>query len=253
MLSLVFAFALLPSLIMIMTPKSAQAYPVGTCNQSRDGASETSNGITWKCRYVSGVGWQWVPVVYGSNALLFRDSNLGHSFNRSGANVGSGGGSYSSPLSVFGGYSGSSTQSLPPGYLADRIVIYKWDGASWYVCRDSGFRYNSVTTWSLKLSWNFGSTPPCGAGYYGSYGDQFFFKGGWRGGSLWSSSFWVGAAATKTMASSTEANVMNAPELPSQARPVASTVLPPRPNSQAARAAMISKLPPGLVVSHGAW
>lgn len=165
----------------------AAPYP-NECDAAHDGQTWTDpdTNITWRCRYVPGVGWRWVPVVVGDWALLSQRST-GHSFNRSGYNKGRGGGWAVSWLQTLQGYSSHDHLTRPPGYMANRILLYKWVNPSWIVCRDSDWYYNPVSAWGFKLRWSFGSTAPCAAGYYGSYGGQFFFRDdAWRGGWLWS-------------------------------------------------------------------
>lgn len=76
-----------------------------------------------------------------------------------------------------GGYSRSTIYSQlprgtfwnrPPGYIYNQIILFKWNGSGWGSCRDSGGYTNQVTTYGFFLTWNFGSNPPCGVGYYGT-------------------------------------------------------------------------------------
>jgi hypothetical protein len=47
----------------VSSPASPDNDPIQpTCNVLADGAPwKSPNGITYTCRYVSGVGWRWVP------------------------------------------------------------------------------------------------------------------------------------------------------------------------------------------------
>lgn len=97
-----------------------------------------------------------------------------------------------------GGYSRSTIYSQlprgtfwnrPPGYIYNQIILFKWNGSGWGSCRDSGGYTNQVTTYGFFLTWNFGSNPPCGVGYYGTAANAYVWDGGrWRGqgGGLWS-------------------------------------------------------------------
>ena len=48
-------------------PKSLPGPHQPVCAEDQDGAYWTNpvSGITYRCRWVNGLGWRWVPVVYG--------------------------------------------------------------------------------------------------------------------------------------------------------------------------------------------
>jgi len=108
-------------------------------------------------------------------------------YNTAGAGRGAGGGSALSQVYAyehsFSTGSCGAAWNRPPGSLAALIQFYRWSGSSWSLCRDSGWYYNNVSTWGWEVSWAFGSTPPCGAGYYHTAGFGSQFNGfSWRGG-----------------------------------------------------------------------
>lgn len=75
----------------------------------------------------------------------------------------------------------------PPGYLAVRAMLNKWNGSAWTVCRDTGYIYNSVTTYGLGIGPRYNRFGECGAGYYGNNSGTFVYHdGAWRGGTVWS-------------------------------------------------------------------
>ena len=55
----------------------------------------------------------------------------------------------------LGNYYGPCTAAItkPAGYLAGRVFVYKWDERSrdWFVCRRSGWLYNSGSTYALGV------------------------------------------------------------------------------------------------------
>lgn len=76
--------------------------------------------------------------------------------------------------------------SRPAGYIALRYTLLKWNGSSWAVCAGIGWYYNSVVAKKLTASYNYGTRPWCGSGYYGTMSDGYVYNGAWHGGSLWS-------------------------------------------------------------------
>jgi hypothetical protein len=110
-------------------------------------------------------------------------------FNIAAAGEGLGGGSARSNAYAyehnFSEGSCASPWYRPPGSLASDIQFYHWNGGAWDLCRDSGWYYNNVSTWAWELGWSFGSSTPCGAGYYHTAGFGYQFNGfDWRGGYL---------------------------------------------------------------------
>lgn len=75
----------------------------------------------------------------------------------------------------------------PAGWLAVSNYLYVWSGSAWAYCRDSGFSYNPAAAFSFGATVSWGSTQPCGPGYYGNWGGSWRWNGsGWVGGWNWS-------------------------------------------------------------------
>lgn len=76
----------------------------------------------------------------------------------------------------------------PAGELRVRALIQRYDGG-WTTCRDTGYRYSTITASGWLAGFDMGATPDCGAGTYRVWGYGAFYQGsGWRGGSLTSPS-----------------------------------------------------------------
>lgn len=71
----------------------------------------------------------------------------------------------------------------PAGNLAAGYQYMKRNGSTWYVCRELMHGvYNTKTAGSLTVSYNFGTVPPCGGGYYGTKGvSAVLYGGAWNG------------------------------------------------------------------------
>jgi len=74
----------------------------------------------------------------------------------------------------------------PAGYIALQYQLYKWTGSQWAVCVGIPWHYNSTPAKKLTAFYNYGSSPLCGPGYYGTLSHGFVWNEGWHGGSLWS-------------------------------------------------------------------
>ncbi len=80
--------------------------------------------------------------------------------------------------------------SRPAGYLANRVIAYKWSNKydKWYVCRAKGYVYNQERSHSLQkildLDLDDNGKPYCGYGYYKSFTNAYAYNGGWKGGWL---------------------------------------------------------------------
>jgi hypothetical protein len=75
----------------------------------------------------------------------------------------------------------------PPGYLAASYHLMKWDGKQWGICYSSDWSFNSKTASKQVIERDFGRTPPCGAGYYGTGGVSYVKDNNeWYGGGIWS-------------------------------------------------------------------
>jgi hypothetical protein len=93
-------------------------------------------------------------------------------------------------LSMFSSCEAKKTQ--PPGELRARTYIQRWNGSSWYTCRDTGYTYSNVNAYSWMEGYNMGSTPDCGSGYYRGFGYGHLWESSvWRGGYRISPSIWM--------------------------------------------------------------
>lgn len=91
---------------------------------------------------------------------------------------------------------GNKLWTRPPGYLAVRAELYKWNASQsqWQICRDSGgYAYNPESAHSIYIYNYFGGYPPCGSGYYGTIAYSFEYNGDWHGGPMWSGFHWLPA------------------------------------------------------------
>ena len=77
---------------------------------------------------------------------------------------------------------------------ADKLRVswewLKWDGSDWGVCAYSSWEYNTGVVNSVEDYYDFGSSPWCGSGNYGNFGNGWLkdLSDDWQGGSLWSES-----------------------------------------------------------------
>lgn len=167
-------------------------------------------------------------------------------FNAVGTNSGSGGGgAQSNVYSYAHSYSGGScsTQwSRPAGSLISAIQFYNWTGSGWNLCRNSGWSYSSVETWGWGLTWSFGSSPPCGAGYYHTAGFGYLHNGfEWKGGYLATDYLYLsGSSALAATAAPAEAG-----PVPPKMDP-ASLKAPKLPQKPSINGAAANPLPAGL-------
>ena len=72
----------------------------------------------------------------------------------------------------------------PIGELRVRVVIQRY-ASGWSTCRDSGYVYNTSSTWSWLVGIDMGSYADCGSGSYRAWGYAAVYQAGaWRGSSL---------------------------------------------------------------------
>lgn len=115
--------------------------------------------------------------------------------NRSEASHGSGGG-YArtdvwswNELSLFliGTQSCGWFYTRPSGYIRTAFDWYVYTSSGWALCAYTPWYYNTSSTDHMAISYDFGSSPWCGSGYYGTYGLGYVYHGSqWYGGGLWS-------------------------------------------------------------------
>ncbi|MET9813688.1 hypothetical protein [Streptomyces sp. NPDC006355] len=83
----------------------------------------------------------------------------------------------------------------PAGQIIVGYQYMKHDGSKWHVCRElmHGI-YNTQTSGSLTVSYDFGVAPPCGGGYYGTKaGSGVYYGGSWYGKNVpvWSGQHYI--------------------------------------------------------------
>ncbi len=79
--------------------------------------------------------------------------------------------------------------SRPPGYLAVRLVVWKYNSGREFVCKSTVYTYNPTSTSRLSRTTSMGKRydTACGPGYYGTVAHGYVFNDGrWQGGSMWS-------------------------------------------------------------------
>ena len=83
-----------------------------------------------------------------------------------------------------GGATCDTIDVFPPWYLAVRYDLQRWNGSSWANCRSTGWVQNSTAyAYEVTTSNSWGTTPPCGAGYYRTQANSLVWDGTtWRGG-----------------------------------------------------------------------
>ncbi|WP_448601162.1 hypothetical protein [Thermoflexus hugenholtzii] len=91
-----------------------------------------------------------------------------------------------------GYYPCSTYMNRPPGFMAQKVVLYKWTGSQWAVCWETPWLYNPIETWWIMFDTHFMNVP-CGSGYYANYGAHFEYNGGWHGGWIWSGAHYLPA------------------------------------------------------------
>jgi hypothetical protein len=79
--------------------------------------------------------------------------------------------------------------SRPPGYLAVRLVVWKYNSGREFVCKSTGYTYNPGSASRLSRTTSMGKryNTACGPGYYGTVAYGYVFNDGrWQGGYIWS-------------------------------------------------------------------
>src|ERR1700682_3921287 len=77
---------------------------------------------------------------------------------------------------------------LPSGWAAARLDVYKWTGSAWALCRGTNWQYGPTGIsggdvggpYGPSQVFDYGGSPSCGAGYYGTF--SFSYSGGGSGG-----------------------------------------------------------------------
>lgn len=87
--------------------------------------------------------------------------------------------------------------TLPDGWAAVRLDLFKWTGSEWLLCRGTNFTFgatgvNQWGPWGPSQVFSYGSggsgpPPVCGTGWYGTVAYAFVWDGSaWRGGGVYS-------------------------------------------------------------------
>lgn len=153
---------------------------------------DTVSGVTYICIYdelYGGSRWERLSSGQsGTDGWMFRSSSSGCAYGDVTFSTRRGAGalalvrSYRWPCRTY-----ADRAAQPAGELRARIVIQRYSGG-WSTCRDSGYRYSSVSAYGWFASLGMGATPDCGAGTYRAWGFGSLYQGSaWRGGS-WTTS-----------------------------------------------------------------
>jgi hypothetical protein len=83
-----------------------------------------------------------------------------------------------------GGATCDTIDVFAPSYLAVRYDLQRWNGSSWAACKSTGWVQNTSSwTWEVTVSNSYGTSPPCGPGYYRTAGRSLVWDGStWQGG-----------------------------------------------------------------------
>jgi hypothetical protein len=90
----------------------------------------------------------------------------------------------STNVRVYTGGNCDTIDVFPPGHIAVRYDLQKWNGSAWDTCRSTGWVLNSgAWNWEVTVSNSHGPSP-CGRGYYRTKGTSLVWDGSaWQGGS----------------------------------------------------------------------
>lgn len=89
----------------------------------------------------------------------------------------------------------SGTLHRQNGWLAAKLELFKWTGSAWAVCRSPNWSFGGggdtnrgdITYEQAAEQRDSYSSPPCGAGFYGTVGNHFVWDGSrWQGSTTWS-------------------------------------------------------------------
>jgi len=89
----------------------------------------------------------------------------------------------------------------PAGYIHNQLALFRYAAPvdEWYRCSSWRSWYNSNTTARFDTYVYWGTTAPCGPGYYGTTGGGSEYNGVWHGGLIWSGNHYLPAAAKAAM------------------------------------------------------
>ncbi|MFI5910811.1 hypothetical protein [Dactylosporangium sp. NPDC051541] len=84
---------------------------------------------------------------------------------------------------------------LVNSYAAVRLDVFKWNGSSWYLCRNTDwlYGYTGVNQWGPygpSQVYNYGGKASCGVGWYATQVYAYVSDGSvWRGGTVWAQEY----------------------------------------------------------------
>jgi hypothetical protein len=147
------------------------------------------SGVSWLCIYdeiYGGPRWDVLPVPdqRSVEGWLYRSSAYGCLFGNTGITARGGSGADAVMRTYRWPCRGAADRmSQPATEIRSRVVIQVY-ASGWTTCRDSGYRYNSVTATGWLAAFDMGSAADCGTGSYRAWGFGGFYQGGaWRTGS----------------------------------------------------------------------
>jgi hypothetical protein len=85
--------------------------------------------------------------------------------------------------------------TLPNGWAATRLDVYKWTGTEWAICRGTNWQFGPTGISNGDIFFltgpsqilNYGGSAACGSGSYGTQAFSYAWDGSaWRGGGVWS-------------------------------------------------------------------
>ena len=133
------------------------------------GDSEDAHAVSREAYFTSGA-----PFCVGERSSTYQSSYSGVLYGES-------------VTRSLGNYYGPCTAAVttPAGYLSGRVFVYKWDEhyRDWFVCRKSGWLYNSGRTYTLSVYAPLGYPYNrwCGSGWYGTEAQgSVWHNGAWR-------------------------------------------------------------------------
>lgn len=137
-------------------------------------------------------GVAWAHFVFQKDYTFQSDSTC--TLARSEASHGGGGGYSKSdvigrkqaPFGPWGSINCGADDIRAAGQLALRFDWWKWTGSDWAICAGTDWYFNPNATWHYSIHWDYGASPWCGDGYYGTMTYAYNQNGGWQGGALWS-------------------------------------------------------------------
>lgn len=90
--------------------------------------------------------------------------------------------------------------TLPDGWAAARLDVWKWNGSEWAVCNGTNWQFGPTGIsggdtggpFGPSQIFPYGGSSSCGSGWYGTLASAFVWDGSaWRGNSVWSGAEFV--------------------------------------------------------------